>query len=261
MTEQEQLEVVLSELRRLLLAFGDLGNNAVLIGGQVIAAERMARGEEGVIEVETRTGIKLQRGYSLEPDLLLDLADRDAIAEMLPIVLREQGYERTRDYRWRKMVGDVVVSIDLFRSGDVSEPTGMTVLPSADRVLAQPELVSVTAQGTAIELSLPSPAAFAAMKLEAKLGLRPQDPRDCFDLYVYICEKSPEVMARSLARWSWSRALAEPLRKLFGDTSAPGVADVLSYAATLDESQRDLVAQDIVDRFADLFAALEKLLK
>jgi hypothetical protein len=240
---------------------GDIGTGAVLIGGQVLAAERMSRGEQGLIEVETRTGVRVQRGYSFEPDVLFDLEDREATADTLPVVLRQQGYERARDFRWQRTVGEVDVSIDLFRSEDAPEPTGMTILPSAPLVLGQPERVAMEVQGKSIEFALPSPAAYVAMKVEAKLKLRPRDPRDCFDLYAYLCQKSPESIAQSLAANGWSRQLVGPLRELFVSQTAPGTKDVLTYAATLDRSERELVAQDVVDRFSELFSLVDDLLK
>jgi hypothetical protein len=213
----------------------------------------MARGESGKILVETQTGIVITRGYSMEPDVLFDLAECDAFVDLLPTTLRELGYNRVRDFRWSKRVGAVDVSIDLFHAGDVEAPTGMTVLPSADQALGHRDKVKLTVMGEGLELAIPNPAAFVAMRVEAKRTLRPSDNRDCFDLYTYLVLKTPRVVAESLTRWDWSRALIADLRELFGFVEAAGVRDVLDYAGTLEPAERALVARDVVDRFNELF--------
>lgn len=79
MTETDRdaarFEAVLGELRRVLIELQGIGVGAVLIGGQVLALESRAVGGSGTIQVRTTTGVQIDRGYSMEPDLLLDVDD------------------------------------------------------------------------------------------------------------------------------------------------------------------------------------------
>lgn len=71
MSDQELFESILAELA-VLRSRLDVLHDAVLIGGQVIAVEQLLAGQSAVFRVETDTGQRLDRPYSLEPDLLLD---------------------------------------------------------------------------------------------------------------------------------------------------------------------------------------------
>ena len=66
-----RFEVVLEELRQLVKEFNRIGVGVVLVGGQALAAEQRELGGSGVIMVTTETGLCIERGYSLEPDLLI----------------------------------------------------------------------------------------------------------------------------------------------------------------------------------------------
>jgi hypothetical protein len=46
--------------------------------------------------------------------------------------------------------------------------------------------------------------------------------------------------------------LKSKLHQLFGDTTAPGVADVLAFAGGLAAEERDLLARAAVDLFAEI---------
>lgn len=147
---------------------GDLGTHVVLVGGQVLALEDLAEGGSGIIQVETATGIVVERGFSMEPDLLFD-TDSDAaqvFGERLPQVLRERGFVPTRGFRWSKDVAGEPMHLDLF------------------------------------------------------------------------CAPGTEGDA--------------PTSMLFADESAPGVRDLLGYAPTLGEMDRQLLIREAIDLFAEL---------
>jgi len=74
MTDRERFEIILEELGALLSPLG-WSCDVVLIGAQALAVEQVAAGEDSVLQVETDTGQRLVRGYSLDLDLLLDPAD------------------------------------------------------------------------------------------------------------------------------------------------------------------------------------------
>lgn len=86
--EREQFEAVLDELRLLLSEFRKIGVGVILVGGQVIALEARAAGGDGVIEVRTPTDVVIQRGYSMEPDLLFDVDGAGPRAEAIVDVLK-----------------------------------------------------------------------------------------------------------------------------------------------------------------------------
>ena len=56
--EAAQFEIVLDELRGVLIDFTTIGVSAMLVGGQVLAVESKAAGGDGVIEVRTPTSLK-----------------------------------------------------------------------------------------------------------------------------------------------------------------------------------------------------------
>ena len=92
MTDRERFEVILEELGALLSPLG-WSCDVVLIGAQALAAEQVAAGEDSLLQVETDTGQRLVRGYSLDPDLLLDPADPGESPrwDEIPEVLRFQA--------------------------------------------------------------------------------------------------------------------------------------------------------------------------
>lgn len=71
MTEAERFEVIIGELGLLLTRLEGLCE-VVLIGGQALAVEQVAAGDDPLLQVETDTGQRIPRGYSLDPDLLVE---------------------------------------------------------------------------------------------------------------------------------------------------------------------------------------------
>ena len=63
--EAAQFEIVLDELRGVLIDFTTIGVSAMLVGGQVLAVESKSAGGDGVIEVRTPTDVAFQRGFSM----------------------------------------------------------------------------------------------------------------------------------------------------------------------------------------------------
>lgn len=111
-----------------------------------------------------------------------------------------------------------------------------------------------------LDVAVPEPAAFIGMKLAAK-GLRPLATKDCFDLYAYVVLRTPALVAPSLAKRDASGAMAASLRALFADVDKPGVADVLTFAASLSEDERALLARHVVDVFDETLAGCRALLR
>lgn len=252
MNDAERLELVLEELRELLHDLADLAEHVVLVGGQVLAVESRARGGDGVIKVETGTGVCIDRGYSFEPDLVFDTDAAGARSEMLTDVLRARGYQRVRQFRWSKDVGNLAVLVDLFvpeNADSVYLPTGMTALPGGSLALARPRRVVLSVTGGDLRIALPDPRGFVATKLEAKLRLRPAERKDSFDIYAYVKLRGAGEVIAALAG-AEGRRLAAELRELFADEHAPGVQDVLAYAGNLSPEERALVVRDVIDLFA-----------
>jgi hypothetical protein len=77
----------------------------LVVGGQVIALEARLRGGDGVIGIETSTGTRVVRGFSLDLDLLYD-GEAGWMGERLPEVRRSCGFERSTTFRWSKVVGE-----------------------------------------------------------------------------------------------------------------------------------------------------------
>ena len=65
MTDEERFEIVLRELGGLLLKLGDLRENLVIVGAQVVALEERARGGSGLLRVELPSGPTIERGFSV----------------------------------------------------------------------------------------------------------------------------------------------------------------------------------------------------
>jgi hypothetical protein len=245
-SDLDRFETVLRELGELWLRLGDLAEHVMVIGGQVIALESRTRGGDGVIEVETSVGPKVVRGYSFDLDLLYD-GEAGWMGERLPQVLRSCGFERSTSFRWTKLVGTERVDIDLLvapSSEPVDLPTPMTTAPGGDIAVLRPRRVQLT---PALQVSIPSPLGFLALKTEAK-KLRPKTTKDSFDLFAYVSLMTPQVIADALsADRADGERLREEIRKLFGAESAPGVLDVLAYASTLEQTDKQLVARAVVD--------------
>ena len=255
MTERERFDVVLEELGALLSRIGWLCD-VVLIGGQVLAVEQVAGGEEPLVQVETDTGQTLVRGYSFDPDLLLEPIDPEHSGrwDELPHVLRESGFGRGgRSFQWEKQVGDIYVRLDLFTPEGEAEPaTDMTPLPRGDRVLARANEVRLRVGAREITVKTPNPVDFVLMKLDATRIRVRRSAKDAFDLYAYVRKKSPSVVGKALLAVAERDEALAHLQELFGSERGPGVLDVLTYAASLDGIEQQLVVRDVVRTFAEL---------
>jgi hypothetical protein len=261
MTGEEKLNVVLRELRDLLQAADAAACPFLLIGGQVLAILAKSVHDSGELVVETATGVRVSRGYSFEPDLLLDVEEEDVSLPYigaLADVLRQCGFSRSNpETRWVKRVGEVEVLIDLFAAPslpDEMRPTRMTTLPRASLASARATMTSVVlTDGDPLRIKVPDALGFLGLKTEAKLQHRPRESKDCFDAYSYVTLVGVQDVARSLARdgRDGPRVAAE-LRALFGSADAPGVRDVVQYSKTLGERDLSLLAQAVVDVFQEV---------
>lgn len=242
--ESAQFEAVLDELRVLVSGFQMIGVSVVLVGGQVLSLEARAAGGDGVIEVRTPTDLVVQRGYSMEPDLLFDIDEAAARADAVLDVLKDRGFKRVMTHRWRKETATGEVLVDLFMSSDADEannPAGFTRLPAGDLALARSRSLRINVSSGILDIAVPDPVGFIAMKLEAKLRLRPAATKDSFDLYAYVAVKGADVVRRALeAEKRDGPRLTRELALLFGDVDSQGVEDVLSYAGTLADDERAL---------------------
>lgn len=258
MDEEQQFETVLKELGELMLALGDLSQRVVLIGGQALAVQSLEQRGTGLISVETDTGEVVHRGYTLEPDLLIDLEGAEFAAQRLPDILQQRGYRRTRDFRWSRSLGTMTVHIDLFASPEIDPedlPTSMTRLPDARLVLRRPQPIKVTVGGTRLQIAIPDAVGFLTMKVRAKLEQRPQENKDCFDIFTYVKLVGPEKVSEALKNAGpEGQELKRNLRILFWDEDAPGVQDVAAYAATLEPEQKELLVQSVIDLFEKIWA-------
>lgn len=254
--EQQQFEVVLKELGELMLDLGDLAQRIVLIGGQALALQSRLRGGTGLISVETETGEVVPRGYTLEPDLLFDLEGAEFMAERLPDILRQRGYQRTRDYRWSRSLGTTTVDIDLFASPELETgelPTSMVPLPDARVVLRRAQRIELTVGDTRLRIKIPDAVGFLTMKVRAKLEQRPKENKDSFDIFTYVKMVGPQKIAESLHQAGpEGQGLKNQLLRLFWNDASPGVLDVVAYASTLEPAQKVLLVQSVVDLFAEL---------
>jgi len=259
--DEEKLDVVLRELRDLLRAADAAGCPILLIGGQVLAVlQKLAHGL-GELMIETPTGVRVSRGYSFEPDLLLDVEEEDVslpYIDALTVVLRQCNFSRSNpDTRWVKRVGQVDVLVDLFAVPSLlpeMRPTRMTSLPRAALASARATMTSVSiSEGAPLEVKVPDALGFLALKTQARLEQRPAESKDSFDAYSYVTLVGAEPVARSLARdVRDGPQVAAELRILFGSPDAPGVKDVVQYSRTLGEADRSLLAQAVVDVFLEV---------
>lgn len=257
MTDEERFLAVLEEVHALLLQLGDLKARAVVIGGHVVALHGLALRGSAAIETETGTGVVVSRGFTHEPDLLFDLDADTFSAERLPEVLKLRGYKRHRDFRWgRTLESGVLVELDLFRSpelDDLDAPLSMTALPDAATVLRSAQTVAVRLGDAETFWRVPDPFGFLSMKVRAELEQRPQKHKDCFDMYVLVKLLGVEAVRAALdAAPERAHQLRGQRTALFCSLDAPGVLDVLYEAGLTESAERDLLARDVVDTFADV---------
>ncbi len=104
--------------------------------------------------------------------------------------------------------------------------------------------------GVVVELD---PFGFLSMKVRAKLEQRPQKHKDCFDMYVLVKLLGVEAVRVALdAAPERARQLRGQLTALFWSLDSPGVLDVLYESGLTESAERDLLARDVVDTFADV---------
>ncbi len=226
MTDHEHFQVVLSELGNLVVALKAHGfvDEVVLIGAQVVALEQGTRAEE-LFELTTAHGTRLTRGFSFEPDLVLDTDDEQKL-DAYPAAFAQCGFKRVhqagRPATWSKRVADVTVDIDLFSTAsDDSRPSGMPSLRGVKgrrcHELKLPDNVSIL---------VPDAITFLSMKLEAKLRIRPEKTKDSFDMLAYVLAVGPESVREQLKTNKGN--VGQELRGLFGVPTAAGVLDVVN---------------------------------
>lgn len=248
-----RFEVVLGELRQIVKEFTRIGVDVVLVGGQALAAEQRESGGSGVIMVRTETGLLIERGYSLEPDLLIDVSRAAGRVDAIGDVMRNCDFKRVKTARWSKSAGTVVVDIFIPEDTEEWDDPGATRLPKGAVALLKPRLARIHLQGGDLEILVPDPIGFLAMKLEAKQRLRPNMTKDSFDMYAYVSLKGIDTIAKAILADSHDGpALTTGLASLFGDEAAPGVQDVLTYADGFDSEERALLARAVVDTFQQL---------
>lgn len=257
MTDDERFLAVLDETWALLIQLGDLKDKAVLIGGQVVALHALSRSRSAAIQVSTSTGVAVTRGFTNEPDLLFDLDEDSFGTERLTEVLKSRGFKWLRGYRWGKTLPTGVdVLIDFFRSPELPEalaPLPMTPLPDAAAVLRHTERLTVRLGGVPREWRVPDPFGFMTMKVRAKLEQRPKQSKDSFDLYVFVKLLGVAAVNASLdAAPSRASTLRAQLAQLFWSLDSPGVADVLRESGLSSDEERELLAREVVDLFAEL---------
>lgn len=253
MNDQALFESVLAELAVVRSRLYYL-HDAVLIGGQVIAVEQLAAGRPAVFQVETDTGQRIQRPYSMEPDLLLDPPSLEESAQWdeLPVTLRECGFRMTpRTFRWAKQLEGGTMDLDLFMPDTHADPvTHMTALAEGETVLRRAREVEIPVKGKTLRIKLPHPADFLRMKLDNldrpdSVRQERQKAKDALDIFAYIRLKTPAVIAVELANPKDARTVAR-LREHFGTEHALGVQRVVSMVPGLSPDERRLVAKDVV---------------
>lgn len=253
MSDQALFEAVLAELAVVRNRL-DYLNDAVLIGGQVLAVEQMAAGAQAVFQVETDTGQRIQRPFSMEPDLLVDppAFEESALWDQLPETLKECGFHMTgRTFRWAKNLNGGTMELDLFMPEGHADPVvNMTPLKDGLRILGRAHEVVVPVQGRELRIKLPHPADFIRMKLdnlERPDAVRREEHKgkDALDIYGYIHLKTPEVIAAAFKDPRDEEALTL-LRRHFGSEQAPGVLRVLKMVPGFSGDEAAMVAKHLV---------------
>ena len=260
MNEEEQFDAVLEELRALLLAFGDLASHVVLIGGQVLALYDRQAGGRGNTKLETETGVAVERGFSYEPDLVVDVDSAGHGVDLLFDVLRERHYAPVRGFRWAKtLASGQEVHLDFFVPGDAeAPPAGFTKLAGSDLALAKTERVTIAVHGGTLDVAVPDAAGFIASKIAARPLRREESNKhkDLFDVWGYVMLRGVSVVADSFARSPARDSLIEDMRALFRSAEADGPKDVVAFVGVDDETKA-LLAQAVVDTIQRLIHEVE----
>jgi hypothetical protein len=250
--EEERFAEVLSETAALLRALWAVGlTDVILIGAQVVALEQRARNLP-LFELTTGNGTRINRGFSFEPDLVIDCEEPNRLEE-LPVTLRQCGFERTqrpgRPSTWSKKMSDFTMDVDLFTTADLEAadlPTPMTRLRGAPRI----RTVEMTLEDGA-PIKIPDSYTFLSLKLDAKLRIRPGKTKDSLDMYAFVHVVGPEKVNESLVAIGIDgERVRRELRGLFERPDSPGVKDILNATTIgMEEFERQLIARAVVDTF------------
>ncbi|MBS2025689.1 MAG: hypothetical protein JST92_25090 [Deltaproteobacteria bacterium] len=267
MDDEAKFELVLDELRRLLLGFASIGLDVVLIGGQVIAVWNKANTGSGRIHIAGETGVNVERGYSMEPDLLVELPEAETDRQhedLLSDVMKQHGFTRGQpDTRWFKVTPLLTMQVDLFAPEDTpskGRTTPMTSLPRAYAATTCCErLVVRLPENKVLEVRLPDALGFLSLKAYASLRLRSK-PKDAFDAFVYVAQVGLQQVAQSFAkRPPLGRQVLSELRQLFETVESAGVKDVVAEANLFDTEADALLARQVVDMFQELDKRVRQL--
>lgn len=196
------------------------------------------------------SGPVISRGFSFDLDLLYD-GDAQFLDERIPQVLRKHEYTR-RGARWSKLVDGVVVDIDLLAPPGIDPPTEMTEAARGEVAAGRvARLLELRVGGKEFQIPVPDAIGFLALKLGAK-EVRPAASKDCFDIFAYVNLLGVAEVDQQLCRSPKGKEIREQLRAQFGSESSGGVQDVLAYASTLEEPDRELVVRYVLDLFEAL---------
>lgn len=253
MTDDEAFMVVLEELWRLRLDFADLRDGVVLIGGHVVALHARIATGSAAIQTTTENGVTITRGYTHEPDLLFEVEGDEFSLERIPEALRARGYKPVRTYRWARQLEALRVEFDLFQPIDGALPVPATTLPDASAALRRTLELKIELGGQQTVWRVPDAFGFMTLKVQAKLVHRPNSTKDCFDLFTYVQVRGTRQVATELdSAPDRASHLRRQLRVLFWSAGAPGVLDVVAEAGQTNQVEQALLAQAVVDLFAEL---------
>jgi hypothetical protein len=256
MTDDERLEQVLATLGLVLTAMyaRGLGDSVVLIGAQVVAIERRARGLDANL-LTLGTGDVIVRPFSLEPDLLHRPVDDGAQPDGLFEVLRGLGFTRVSSWRWRRGEGDSEVLIDVLAPRSDADADAATSIPAGEMTLARARRVTLWVGGAALEVPIPDPASYLRLKLDARAWRKPRAGKDSFDLFAYLKTVGAEEARRSLTGAPEGPQILAELRALFSIPTDAGVREVVLFAALYDSQLEAALERDVLDTFAALLGA------
>lgn len=142
----------------------------------------------------------IDRGYSFEPDLLLDFDAAGNRATEFEIVLKDRKLQKIKTYRWRSL-GSPAIELDFFKAHDADDANvalGATPIKDSELVLSRAQPIEVIAGSDSFKIRVPDPLGFIAMKLRAKLEYRPTEDKDSFDIVAYVYLKTPALVRESL---------------------------------------------------------------
>ncbi len=253
MTDDDAFTAILEELWRLRLDFADLRDGVVLIGGHVVALHARIATGSAAIQTTTENGVTITRGYTHEPDLLFEVEGDEFGLERIPEALREREYKPVRTFRWARQLKELRVELDLFQPIDGALPIAATTLPEASAALRRTLELRIDLGGVPTVWRVPDAFGFMTLKVQAKLVHRPTSTKDCFDLFTYVQVRGAKLVITELdAAPQRASGLRRQLRELFWSVHSRGVLDVVAEAGLTNEDENALLAQAVVDLFAEL---------